>query len=44
VEGMRQESWEFFAFVLFILAMFFLFQGEPDVWDTLHKMAMGMCK
>jgi len=37
--------------VLFaILILFFLFQGEPDVWDNLHTWAMnitstkGMCK
>ena len=31
--------------ILVVLALFFLFQGEPDVWDRLHELAMtGACK
>lgn len=26
---------------ILILALFFLFWGEPDVWDALHKQAMS---
>ena len=26
--------------ILAILLLFFLFIGEPDVWDNLHEMAM----
>jgi len=34
------------GFVLAILVLVFLFQGEPDVWDKLHAKAMSMevCK
>ena len=30
--------------VVLVLAIFFLFEGEPDVWDKLHAAAMGLCK
>jgi len=26
--------------ILAILLLFFLFIGEPDLWDNLHEMAM----
>ncbi len=34
------------GFVLAVLVLVFLFQGEPDVWDKLHAKAMTMefCK
>lgn len=27
--------------VLFVLALVFLFIGQPDLWDKLHAMAMS---
>lgn len=27
-------------FVIMILGLIFLFDGEPDVWDKLHEQAM----
>lgn len=30
------------AFWLFLLAMIFLFEGTPDVWDRLHAAALGI--
>jgi hypothetical protein len=35
-----------FLFIFTTLALIFLFQGEPDVWDRLHERAMNMplCK
>jgi len=30
------------GFILSILLLVFLFQGEPDVWDKLHDRAMAM--
>ena len=35
-----------FLFAVFLLALAFLFAGEPDVWDKLHERAMSMetCK
>jgi hypothetical protein len=26
-----------------VLALFFLFSGSPDLWDTLHEKAMRGC-
>lgn len=34
---MDAEDW---GFVVCILALFFLFTGEPDLWDKLHAAAM----
>ncbi|MCG9576679.1 hypothetical protein L1D14_10560 [Vibrio tubiashii] len=31
------SAFEFIAIVLFILLLFFLFWGEPDVWDSLRN-------
>jgi len=31
-------------FYAFILALFFVFDGEPDLWDKLHDQAMGSAK
>lgn len=33
-------------FWIWLLAIVFLFYGEPDVWDALHSKVMGMeaCK
>jgi hypothetical protein len=28
------------AFLLVVLGLFFLFMGEPDVWDGLHAAAL----
>lgn len=35
-----------FLFLFTVLALLFLFAGEPDVWDKLHERAMSMetCK
>jgi len=33
-----------FLFIVMIFALCFLFYGDPDVWDMLHKTAMGVCK
>lgn len=30
------------ALLITFLALIFLFQGDPDVWDKLHGMAMNM--
>jgi hypothetical protein len=30
--------------IIMVLALFFLFLGEPDVWDVLHRHVMGTCK
>lgn len=35
------------AFILIVLGLIFLFQGEPDVWDKLRERAMNnaeVCK
>lgn len=34
------------ALLVAFLVLFFLFQGEPDVWDKLHGIVMNMesCK
>jgi hypothetical protein len=34
------------VFAVFVLALAFLFAGEPDVWDKLHERAMNgeICK
>lgn len=37
-------SWRDIVFILVVLVLFFLFSGEPDLWDRLHAMAMGQCK
>jgi len=31
-------------FVVFILALIFLLEGKPSVWDRLHDAAIGVCK
>lgn len=28
------------SFWVIVLGLFFLFQGEPDLWDKLHERAM----
>lgn len=34
-----------FLLLLSVLALVFLFQGDPDVWDKLHDRAMNVeCK
>ncbi len=35
-----------FRFMVWLLVLVFLFQGEPNVWDRLHEKAMSMeiCK
>lgn len=35
-----KDSIEGILFIVVVLAMFFLFQGEPDLWDKLHEKAM----
>ena len=32
--------------ICFVITLFFLFGGEPDVYDRLHELAMGVanCK
>jgi len=34
------------VFAVFVLALAFLFAGDPDVWDKLHEKAMSVevCK
>ena len=29
-------------FIAFVFALFFIFQGEPDLWDKWHDQAMGV--
>jgi hypothetical protein len=38
------ETVALIIFCVFIMALAFVFDGEPDVWDMWHKAAMGMCK
>lgn len=34
-------SWvELILVVAFIMALFFLFDGDPDIWDLLHQRAV----
>lgn len=28
----------------FCMALFFVFHGEPSLWDKWHQVAMGVCK
>jgi len=35
-----KASFDGFFFILAVLALCFLFQGEPDLWDKLHEKAM----
>lgn len=30
-----------FCYLIIMLALFFLFWGEPDVWDAMHAKAMS---
>lgn len=30
--------------IVVVLGLFFLFGGDPDVWDKLHNVALGVCK
>jgi hypothetical protein len=34
-------SWSELRAWLFIFALFFVFSGEPDLWDHLHDLAMN---
>ena len=34
------DAFGFVAFWLFVLALVFVFTGEPDLWDKLHQRAM----
>lgn len=33
-------SWYDFRLLIAIMALIFVFDGEPDVWDHLHELAM----
>jgi hypothetical protein len=33
-----------FLFFVLIIALFFLFHGDPTVWDALQNSAKGLCK
>jgi len=37
-DSMNSPLWE----ILALVALFFLFQGEPDVYDKLHALAMSI--
>ena len=32
------------ALMALVLGLFFLFQGDPDIWDLLHAKAMAAAK
>lgn len=32
------------ALIALVLGLFFLFQGDPDLWDLLHAKAMAAAK
>jgi len=38
------ETISWILFVSFMLAMYFLFSGEPSVWDLWQQVARGVCK
>lgn len=35
------ETISFILFVMFVLALVLLFQGDPDLWDIIHQNLMN---
>lgn len=41
---MSNDAYDMLVVVGIVLLLAFLFEGDPDVWDMLHQMAVGQCR